>query len=371
MWESIMTYEFLYEVSISVGIFLLFLILRKVFTKYIFHLILKLAHKTPTDLFSHIWLSFEKPIGWLFVIIGFNVAASFFPYIDPRNPIFVHIMKSLIILMITWGLYNVASASSIAIMKINKKLNVDIDEILIPFLSKTIRFIIVAISLSIILQEFNYNINSLVAGLGIGGVAVALAAKDALGNLFGGLIIITEKPFSIGDWIMTPTVEGTVEDITFRSTKIRTFAQALVTVPNATLANEAITNWSKMGKRRITFQLGVTYETPKEKLENTINKIEEMLKNHPSIHPDTIFVTFDNYNVNSLDIFLYFFTKTTVWAEYLQAKQDINFQIMEILESEGVQVALPTRTLITTKESESMMKAATKEKDRVKERDLQ
>ncbi|MEC1639630.1 mechanosensitive ion channel family protein [Schinkia azotoformans] len=365
-----MTYEFLYEVSISVGIFLLFLILRKVFTKYIFHLILKLAHKTPTDLFSHIWLSFEKPIGWLFVIIGFNVAASFFPYIDPRNPIFVHIMKSLIILMITWGLYNVASASSIAIMKINKKLNVDIDEILIPFLSKTIRFIIVAISLSIILQEFNYNINSLVAGLGIGGVAVALAAKDALGNLFGGLIIITEKPFSIGDWIMTPTVEGTVEDITFRSTKIRTFAQALVTVPNATLANEAITNWSKMGKRRITFQLGVTFETPKEKLENTINKIEEMLKKHSDVHPDTIFVTFDNYNVNSLDIFLYFFTKTTVWAEYLQVKQDINFKIMAILESEGVQVALPTRTLITTKESESMMKAATKEKDRVRERDL-
>lgn len=366
-----MTYEFLSEVSISVGIFLLFLILRKVFTKYIFHLILKLAHKTPTDLFSHIWLSFEKPIRWLFVIIGFNVAASFFPYIDPRNLLFVQIMKSLIIIMITWGLYNVASASSIAIMKINKKLNVEIDEILIPFLSKTIRFVIVAISLTIILQEFGYNINSLVAGLGIGGVAVALAAKDALGNLFGGLIIITEKPFSIGDWILTPTVEGTVEDITFRSTKVRTFAQALVTVPNATLANEAITNWSKMGKRRITFQLGVTYETPKEKLENTINKIEEMLKKHPGVHPDTIFVTFDNYNVNSLDIFLYFFTNSTVWAEYLQVKQDINFNIMEILESEGVQVALPTRTLITTKESESMMKAATKEKDRGRERDLQ
>ncbi|HHW38431.1 MAG TPA: mechanosensitive ion channel family protein [Bacillales bacterium] len=365
-----MTYEFLYEVSVSVGIFLLFLILRKVFTKYIFHLILKLAHKTPTDLFSHIWLSFEKPIRWLFVIIGLYVAASFFPYLDQNNILFVRIIKSLIIIIITWGFYNVASASSIAIMKINKKLNVEIDEILIPFLSKTIRFIIVVISFTIILQEFDYNINSLVAGLGIGGAAVALAAKDALGNFFGGLIIITEKPFSIDDWIVTPTVEGTVEDITFRSTKIRTFAQALVTVPNATLANEAITNWSKMGKRRITFQLGVAYDTPKEKLENTINKIEDMLNNHPGIHSDTIFVTLDNYNVNSLDIFLYFFTKTTVWAEYLQIRQDINFKIMEVLEAEGVQVALPTRTLITTKESESMMKAATKEKDKVRGTDF-
>lgn len=362
MWESIVTYEFLIEVLLSVGILLLFLVLRKVFTKYIFHLILKLTHKTPTDLFTHIWLSFEKPISWLFVIVGINVAARYFPYVNQNAPLFVSIMRSLVILMITWGLYNVASASSIALMKLNQKLNIEIDEILIPFLSKTIRFIIVALSLSIVAQEFGYNVNSLVAGLGIGGVAVALAAKDALGNLFGGLVIITEKPFSIGDWIKTPTVEGTVEDITFRSTKVRTFAQALVTVPNATLANEAITNWSKMGKRRITFQLGVNFNTPKEKLENTINKIEAMLKNHQDIHPDTIFVTFDQYNVNSLDIFLYFFTKTTVWEEFLKVKQDVNFKIMEILESEEVSVAIPTRALITTAESESIMKAATKEK---------
>lgn len=371
MWEAIITYEYLVEVSISVGIFLLFLLLRKVFSKYIFQLILKLTHKTPTDLFTHIWLSFENPIRSLFVVIGIYAAAGFFPYLDPRTPLFVSIIKSAIILMVTWGLYNVSSASSIALMKLNQKLDIDIDEILIPFLSKAIRFIIVVISFSIVLQVFDYNINSLVAGLGIGGVAVALAAKDALGNLFGGLIIITEKPFSIGDWIQTPTVEGTVEDISFRSTKVRTFAQALVTVPNATLANEAITNWSKMGKRRITFQLGVMYDTPKEQLENTIKKIETMLNNHPDIHPDTIFVTFDQYNMNSLDIFLYFFTKTTVWEQYLQVKQDINFKIMEILEAEGVSVALPTRTLITTKESESMMKAATKERTKEKEKNME
>lgn len=317
-------------------------------------------NKTPTDLFSHIWRSFEKPISWLFVIIGIYLAARFFPYIDHKAPMFVRAIRASIILLTAWGCYNVASASSIAIMKLNKKLNFEIDEILIPFLSKTIRFIIVVLSLSIVAQEFGYNVNSLVAGLGIGGVAVALAAKDALGNLFGGLVIITEKPFSIGDWIMTPTVEGTVEDITFRSTKIRTFAQALVTVPNSTLANEPITNWSKMGKRRITFQLGVAYDTPKDKLERTISQIETMLKNHPGIHPDTIFVTFDQYNANSLEIFLYFFTKTTVWEEYLQVKQDVNFKIMEILEAEGVSVALPTRMLITSKESESMLKAATK-----------
>ncbi|MFP3359363.1 mechanosensitive ion channel family protein, partial [Planococcus sp. SIMBA_143] len=130
---------------------------------------------------------------------------------------------------------------------INHKYNVKIDHILIPFFSKALRLIIVAIGISVIAQEFEYDINGFVAGLGIGGLAFALAAKDALANLFGGIIIITEKPFTIGDWIKTPSVEGTIEDISFRSTKVRTFAQALVTVPNATLSNEAITNWSKMG----------------------------------------------------------------------------------------------------------------------------
>src|SRR5690625_661254 len=182
---------------------------------------------------------------------------------------------------------------------------------LIPFLSRALQVIIIAISISVILQEFNYNIGGFITGLGLGGLAFSLAAQDALKNLFGGIVIITEKPFTIDDWILTPSVEGTVEDISFRSTKIRTFAQALVTVPNATLANEPITNWSKMGKRQITFNLSLTYDTPKEKIEHVVRQVEYLLKNHPEIHPETIFVNFDHYKENGIDIFLYFFTKTT------------------------------------------------------------
>ncbi len=135
---------------------------------------------------------------------------------------------------------------------------------------------------------------------------------------FGGVVIITDKPFSIGDWIESSSVEGVVEDINFRSTKVRTFAQALVTVPNSVLANEAITNWTKMGRRQISFKLGVTYSTPKEKLDKCITEIREMLKNHSDIHPQTIFVNFDGFNDSSLDIFLYFFTKSTDWGEFFK-----------------------------------------------------
>jgi MscS family membrane protein len=203
----------------------------------------------------------------------------------------------------------------------------------------------VAISLSIIGQEFDYDVNGLVAGLGLGGLAFALAAKEAVGNLIGGIVIVTEKPFSIGDWILTPSVEGIVEDINFRSTKIRTFSQALVTVPNATLANEAITNWSRMGKRRITFHLGLNYRTTKEQIQRVVNRIEIMLNNHEDIHPDTVMVAFDHYNESSLDILIYFFTNSTVWAEHVKIKHEINLEIMGILEEEGVEVAFPSRTI--------------------------
>jgi MscS family membrane protein len=351
-WELLLTYEYLDDIGISIGIFLLFLIFRKLFAKYVFSLLLKISKKAPSSLLSNIFLAFEKPIRWLFVIIGIYVAVDYFPFLSQKNPLFLNIIRSSIIFIISWGLYNLASSSSLLFARINSRYNIEIDDILIPFLSKAIRIIIVAISFSIIAQEFDYDVNGFVAGLGLGGLAFALAAKDAIGNLFGGIVIITEKPFTIGDWVKTPTVEGTVEDITFRSTKVRTFAQALVTVPNATLANEAIMNWSQMGKRQITFNLRISHDTPREKLENVVGQIDSLLKNHSEIHQETIFVTFDKYQENGYDIFLYFFTKTTNWGEFLKIKEEINFTIMEILETEGVNIALPVRRLYTDTENE-------------------
>lgn len=344
-WEYITSYETLKSLGISLGIFLLFLFFNRFFVKYIFQLILKLSKKTPTDLLYYVCLSFERPARWFFVIIGLFVALHYFPFIDKTNPLILKLFRASIIFLISWGLFILSSTSSLLFSKLDKHFNLEIDQILIPFLSKALQFIIIAISISIIAQEFNYDVNGFIAGLGLGGLAFALAAKDALANLFGGIVIITEKPFSLGDHIMTPSVDGTVEEITFRSTKVRTSMQALVTVPNATLANQAITNWSKMGKRQISFRLGLTYSTPKNKLESVVQRIKDLLKNHQDIHPESINVTFDQYGESSLDIFLNFFTKTTNFDEYLLIKEDINLKIMEIIEDEGVSLAYPSRTI--------------------------
>lgn len=345
-----MTYDFWKNLGISITILLIFLILRKIFSKYVFNLLIKLSDKTPTDALTHLFRSFEKPIQWVFISVGIYLAASFFPHFDETNKFFLVLIRVSYIILISWGLYNMSSVSSTFFVKMRNRYNLDIDDILIPFLSKAVRVIIVVISFSIVAEEFGYNVSGFVAGLGLGGVAIAFAAKDALSQLLGGFVIITEKPFRIGDWILTPDVEGTVEEITFRSTRIRTFSQAVVTLPNATIANGPITNWSKMGKRQINFNLRVSQDTPKEKLKVVVKEIESLVKNDPAIHPETIFVKFDAFQENGYDIFLYFFTNTTVWGEFLKVKENINFGIMEILEKHGVSIALQSRKVYVDNE---------------------
>lgn len=349
MYEAVEAFQIfiasslLREIAAAVIIFIFFLVLGKIFVKYIFKIILKLTKKTKTDLDDNILLSFESPLRYFFLVLGFYFSLAILPLTAYQDMLVLELFRALMVVLVTWGFYNFIG--TFLFWDLGRKFGIELDKILIPFVVKILRLILVALALIIIADEWGYNISAFITGLGLGGLAISLAAKDALANIIGGVVIITEKPFSVGDWIYTASVEGTVEDISFRSTRVRTFAHALVTVPNSTLANESITNWTRMGKRRITFNLGVAYTTPKEKLERCVQKIRDMLYNHPEIHKETIFVRFDQFNESSLDIFLYFFTITTNWGEFLQIKEDVNFKIMEILEQEGVSVALPSRSI--------------------------
>lgn len=333
------------DMGIALAIFVCFIIFRKIFTKYVYIIILKLTKKAPTDIFTNIFIAFEKPLRLFFVIVGIVAALLYLPLEDSYTYLIMKAFRTAIIILMGWSLLTLASKSSAFFANVCGKFSMEVDQILLPFLCKILRFTIVILTISIIAGEWDYNLGGFLAGLGLGGLAFALAAKDSISNLFGGIVIITEKPFTLGDWIKTPSVEGTVEDISFRSTVIRTFAQALVTVPNATLANEPITNWSKMGKRQITFNLGITYSTPKEKVKTCVERIDKMLRGHQEIDQNLIMVRFSEFNDSSLDIFLYFFTKTTSWVEYLRVKEDINLKIMDILERENVSVAFPSRSI--------------------------
>ncbi|NLL52525.1 MAG: mechanosensitive ion channel family protein [Peptococcaceae bacterium] len=350
-WLEGINLEILLDIGIAAAIFIIFIIFRKIFSTYLFKLIVKLTKKAPTEVLTNIMLAFEGPIRALFVIIGIYLAFLYLSLSSISSVLLIRVLRSVLVILVAWGLYNLSSTSSSFFERLARKLNIEVDKIILPFLSKLLRFIIIVMAISIIASEWEYNVGGFVAGLGLGGLAFALAAQESLKNFFGGVVIITEKPFSIGDWIKTPSVEGVVEDITFRSTKIRTFAQALVTVPNSTLANEPITNWTKMGKRQITFNLRIAYDTPRHKIKACVKRIDKMLRNHEGIDQDFILVRFDEFKTDCLEIFLYFFTKTTSWEEYLRVREDVNLKIMEILEIEGVSIAFPSQNIYLEKKT--------------------
>lgn len=346
VWETLLFYlsGFIWlELAVAATVFFLLFFLRNVLVENSFKMLRPLLKRIGLEMDSAVQAGLKNPLRSLIIILALYLFFTILPLSGAHHIIMVQFVRAASVVVIAWKLYELVDLYGFT--QLSRKIDIKIDRMLIPLLRNFTKLLIVALTLSLIAQEMGFNVSGFVAGLGLGGLALALAAKDALSNIFGGIMIVTDKPFSIGDWIYTPSVEGTVEDISFRSTKVRTFANSVITVPNANLANEPITNWSRMGKRRISFHLGVTYNTPAGTLKICLEKMREALENHPAIHKETIFVRFDRFNESSLDIFLYFFTITTNWKEYLEIKEEINFRIMEILQQHKVSIAFPSRSI--------------------------
>ncbi len=196
-----------------------------------------------------------------------------------------------------------------------------------------------------VIQALGYSISGVVAGLGIGGLAVAMAAKDTLANFFGSIMILSDRPFRVGDWIRADQNEGVVEEIGFRSTRIRTFPKTLITVPNSIIANTAIDNFSRMPKRRVNMTVGVTYRTTADQMERLVSGIESILKNHEGVDKEFMLVNFTDFGSSSLDVLVYYFTATVLWADHLRIRQEVNLLIMRLVDGMGLAVAFPTRTV--------------------------
>jgi Small-conductance mechanosensitive channel len=292
-----------------------------------------------------------RPLRYLIFLSGIYTALIYLPLSSDIDLFVSKLYRSGLILMIAWGAGNIAGNESFLSSEFRDRLR--LDKILVTFFLKVIKFVIWALAIVLIAHEWNYDVNGFIAGLGLGGLAFALAAKDALANIFGGIVIIMEKPFSIGDWVQTPDVDGTVEEISFRSTRFRTSAQALVTVPNSNLSNKPITNLSRMGKRLTKFTLCIDYAGPREKIENCLNEMRQYLKNNPVVHPQTVMVNLDSINANGLDILFYFYTNTTDWGEYQSVKEDINYHLMDILASSNIPLAAPGRIIYSEKMDEA------------------
>ena len=214
-------------------------------------------------------------------------------------------------------------------------------------IGKLLRVSTIITSALVMLQSLGYSISGVLAFGGIGGIAVGFAAKDLLANFFGGLMIYLDRPFAVGDWVRSPdkNIEGTVEDIGWRLTRIRTFDKRPLYVPNATFTQISVENPSRMLNRRIKETIGIRYDDA-DKMSVIVEDVKKMLRSHKDIAQDqTLIVNFNAFNACSLDFFIYTFTKTTAWVEFHEIKQDVMLKIINIIEGHGAECAFPTSTL--------------------------
>ncbi len=221
------------------------------------------------------------------------------------------------------------------------------DDLLVPLIVRSLKiFVVVAGIVAIVRAISPERYTELLAGIGIGGLALALAAKDAIANLFGSVMIIAERPFEIGDWIQVGDVDGSVESVGMRSTRVRTFYNSLVTIPNSELTNVAIDNYGKRKYRRIKTTLGVTYDTTPEQIEAFCEGIRQLIREHPYTRKDYFHVYFNDYGPYSLDILVYCFVQTPDWGTELRERHRLFSDILRLAQRLGVEFAFPTQVNI-------------------------
>ena len=335
----------LYKFVIAFGIFLVFLIARKIFALSVIRSLESIVGKTRTDVDDKILRALSAPMGFVFVMLGIYFSAMSVGMHKELYPL----LKSIFTLLFFWVLYNFVHTFEENILTLfGERISREIG----GFFVKSLKIFVIALGLVAVLQTFGINVSAFIASLGLGGLAFALAAKDTAANLFGGFAILTDNIFKIGDWVKIGSVEGIVEDIGMRTTKIRAFDKRLVVVPNATIANSAVDNFSRRDRRRIKMRIGLRYGTSTGTIKRILDQIRSMLEEHPGIHNDPLFVYFDEFGASSLDLFFYLFTTTAVWEEYLQIREDINLKIIEIVQRNGSDFAFPSQSIYFENELE-------------------
>lgn len=278
-------------------------------------------------------------------VIGLFVALTVLNLSPEWDKAIVLGVKAATMTIVFWGILRGIDVFAETMMGLAKRRDMAVHGF-IPLIQKATRTFLLIVAVILVVQNLGYSVSSLLAGLGIGGLAVALAAQETLGNFFGSVSLVADRPFRVGDWIQVGSkVDGDVEEIGLRSTKVRTWSKSLMSIPNKVLANEIIENWSKMPKRRVKQYIGVTYSTPADAMHDLVEDIKELLREDEGVQQDFILVNFTDFGDSSLQILVYYFTSTTAWLAHMDIRQRINIKIMKAVEARGASMAFPTRSL--------------------------
>jgi len=324
-------------------VFSFILLLRKFFTLLVLSTLQKLAKFTTTYYDDRIISALKEPLRFAFVVIAVHL---FFLIIFQETQIIKNILNTLIVYDIFWAILAISEALRGLAHEFAARFSTDLSKEIGNFMLTILKILISGIGLGAMLQVWGINVTALVASLGIGGLAFALAAKDTAANLFGSFALLADKSIRIGEWIKVGRTEGVVESIGMRTTKIRSFGKSLITVPNQMIANTPIENFSRRGVRRIKMRIGLTYSTNSTQINTIVEEIRYMLRNNEGIsQKETLLVNFESFGDSALNIFIYTFTSTANWAKYLNIREDVHLKIMQIVEDNHSSFAFPSQSI--------------------------
>ena len=330
---------------IGLGIVVLLGLIIRTIVKFGVGKLVTLVSKSETKWDDKFIDALRGPTGFAIATVFWYFSLKYFRFDGSVLSFFNIVIQILFSVTLIWLAYRLTGVVTEYMTALASKTESTLDDQLVPLLSRTLKIFVVVFGILVTIQNLGINVMSVLAGLGIGGLAFALAAKDAVANFFGSLMILFDKPFQAGEWIKVGEAEGTVEEIGFRSTRIRTFYNSLISIPNAELMNAKIDNMGRREFRRLVLKLGVTYDTGPDLLEGFLEGIKNVIKANPNTRKDYYHVVFHEYGPDSLIIMVYVFFKVPDWSTELVERQNLMLEIYRLAQSMGVEFAFPTQTL--------------------------
>ena len=331
-----------------------FLAVRRIFANTVIFYLSKLTDRTSTELDGAFLDALKGPLKFIPIVLGVFFFTQWFELSPGVSAFFLTVVKTLIAFVVFWATYNIllplSTILETLLSKITHKSETLFAEEFTLLIIKALRIAVVIVGLIIILSQWGINVLPLLGGLGILGMAVGFGAQDSIANIFGGIKILLDGQFRRGDWIKTPDIEGTVFEIGIATTKVREFDKAVTSIPNRRMSESTIKNYSRMTNRRVKLTIGVEYSSTANQLENIVDRIREYLQSNPAIaQPGTDeVVQMDHlikFGASSIDISIYYFTKTTNWVEWRPIVHENILEFKRIVEGEGAAFAFPSQSI--------------------------
>ncbi len=337
----------IFQILIGIAIFLIFLIFRGIISRIIIKRLESIAKKTTNKLDDTFVQAMEGPARFLPIVIGFFIASYYMSFSEDSRVVVDTINRTLITILIFWIMHQIIEPISYILSGLGKVLTRE----LIGWIIKSLKILIFILGLAAVLELWGIKIGPIIAGLGLFGVAVALGAQDLFKNLISGILVLVEKRFKIGDWILVEDIiEGIVEKIGFRSTVVRKFDKSIAIIPNFQFAENAVINISQTTNWIISWTINLQYDTTVDQLKIIRNEIEDFIKKHEDYKPDLGYaVRIDKFADSSIDMYIRCFTKTDDWDEWLAVKERLAIAIKQIVEKHKASFAFPSQSIYVEK----------------------